>query len=64
MNELDLIRSWLWKRRGQWTRIALSIGLSPKTIQRVARGEVSSVSLRTYVALRDAMLAQQKELAG
>ncbi|KGW79985.1 hypothetical protein Y046_6017 [Burkholderia pseudomallei MSHR2990] len=64
MNELDLIRSWLWKRRGQWTRIALSIGLSPKTIQRVARGEVSSVSLRTYVVLRDAMLAQQKELAG
>lgn len=61
MNELDLIRSWLCERRGQWARIASGIGLSSKTVQRVARGEVSSVSLRTYVVLRDAMLAQQKE---
>lgn len=63
MNELDLIRSWLCEKRGQWARIALSAGLSSKTVQRIARGEVTSVSLRTYVALRDAMLAQQKEIA-
>ncbi|MCA7883210.1 hypothetical protein LGM58_08425 [Burkholderia contaminans] len=63
MNELDLIRIWLCEKRGQWVRIALGTGLSSKTVQRIARGEVTSVSLRTYVALRDAMLAQQKETA-
>ncbi|WP_175701152.1 hypothetical protein [Burkholderia ambifaria] len=63
MNELDFIRTWLCEKRGQWARIAFSTGLSSKTVQRIARGEVTSVSLRTYVALRDAMLAQQKEVA-
>ncbi|WP_175783894.1 hypothetical protein [Burkholderia ambifaria] len=63
MNELSLIRSWLCEKRGQWVRIAESTGLSSKTVQRIARGEVASVSLRTYVVLRDAMLAQQQEIA-
>ncbi|MGQ7905009.1 hypothetical protein [Burkholderia sp. BC1] len=61
MNELTPIRSWLCEQRGHWTRIAADTGLSSKTLQRIARGEAGSVSLRTYVALRDAMLAQQKE---
>ncbi len=63
MNELTLIRSWLCGKRGQWARIASDAGLSSKTVQRIARGEVTSVSLRTYVLLRDAMLAQQQETA-
>lgn len=63
MNELTPIRSWLCEQRGHWTQIAVGTGLSSKTLQRIARGEVASVSLRTYVALRDAMLAQQKEIA-
>ncbi|AOI88997.1 hypothetical protein WS58_06335 [Burkholderia pseudomultivorans] len=63
MNELTFIRSWLCEKRGKWARIAADTGLSSKTVQRIARGEVTSVSLRTYVLLRDAMLAQQKETA-
>lgn len=63
MNELNIIRTWLSEQRGRWALIAACAGLSSKTVQRIARGEVSSVNLRTYVALRKEMHAQKKETA-
>lgn len=55
MAEMEILRGWLAQNKGQWTRIARELGLSTKTLQRVASGETSSVNLTTYTKLRGAM---------
>lgn len=60
MDELIPLREWLLARKGQWTHIAKRLQLSTKTIQRVANEPERSVNLRTYMLLRDEMLADAR----
>lgn len=55
MKELTQIREWLRSEKGNWTGIAKRTGLSTKTIQRIAREPERFVSMRTLIALQDAM---------
>ncbi|HDR8953381.1 hypothetical protein [Burkholderia multivorans] len=63
MNELIPIRQWLLSSRGRWSKIAAQAGISTKTVQRIAHGEVDSINLKTYVALRDLMASSPSESA-
>jgi len=55
VDDLAAVRAWLQDNKGRWVRLSRAMDLSSKTLSRIANGEVSDVSLKTYRKLERAM---------
>lgn len=51
MKELQELSAWLASKRGSWTQIAKTTGVSTRTIYRIVNDPKYSVNLSTFLIL-------------
>lgn len=54
MKELQELSAWLASKRGSWTQLAKTTGVSTRTIYRIVNDPKYSVNLSTFLTLSHA----------
>jgi DNA invertase Pin-like site-specific DNA recombinase len=59
VKELIELSAWLASKRGSWTQIARSTGVSTRTIYRIVNDPKYSVNLSTFLILSHARASEE-----